>query len=150
MKKLPLTRGKYLLIDDDQLHLISKYKLFCRGSEKLPYAAFVIKKGNGKYVHRFIIKAKKGQIVDHINGNSLDCRKKNLRIVSHRKNILNSSLIKKRPVGIRGTEKTKSGKWSAVIRIGNHKKLRLGLFSTQKEASSAYEKAVKKYHEKIN
>jgi hypothetical protein len=38
---------------------------------------------------RYILKAKKGQIVDHINRNPLDNRRENLRIVNARQNVLN-------------------------------------------------------------
>jgi hypothetical protein len=38
---------------------------------------------------RFIIDAKEGQIVDHINGGRLDNRRRNLRIVTARQNSLN-------------------------------------------------------------
>jgi len=41
---------------------------------------------------RIIIKAKKGQIVDHRNREPLDNRRSNLRIVTHRQNMLNRIL----------------------------------------------------------
>jgi hypothetical protein len=41
---------------------------------------------------RIILKAKKGQVVDHRNRDPLDNRKCNLRIVNHRQNLLNRIL----------------------------------------------------------
>lgn len=41
------------------------------------------------FVHRIIMNCPKDKQIDHINGNGLDNRKKNLRIVSNRENSLN-------------------------------------------------------------
>jgi hypothetical protein len=49
---------------------------------------------------RIVLKAKKGQIVDHRNRDPLDNRKSNLRIVNHRQNMLNRIL--KNPTGFIG------------------------------------------------
>ncbi len=65
---------------------------------------------NKKYfsLPRFILKAKKGQIVDHINRKPLDNRRCNLRIVSSRQNALNRRL--KSNTGYIGVSKTKRAK----------------------------------------
>lgn len=44
---------------------------------------------NGTLLHRIILNPPTGLVVDHINRNSLDNRRKNLRIVSQRENVLN-------------------------------------------------------------
>ena len=41
------------------------------------------------YLHRLIMNAPKGMVIDHLNHNTLDCRKKNLRIVSQAENCKN-------------------------------------------------------------
>jgi hypothetical protein len=43
------------------------------------------------YLHRFIMGAESGMEVDHINHNTLDNRKENLRIVTHSQNLQNPS-----------------------------------------------------------
>lgn len=69
------------------------------------------------------------QDVDHINGDGLDNRKNNLRIVSHAKNMLNRQ-------GIHGIKKVPSGKYQACIGI-NYKGIYLGTFNTYEEAKEA-------------
>ena len=39
--------------------------------------------GNPKRIHRLVIKAEKGKIVDHINNNRLDNRRENLIITTY-------------------------------------------------------------------
>jgi len=50
------------------------------------------KSRNTTALARIILKAKKGQIVDHRNREPLDNRRSNLRIVTHRQNMLNRIL----------------------------------------------------------
>jgi hypothetical protein len=148
MRRIPLTRGKFVIVDEDTFIWLSKLNCFCRGDSRKPYAAF-IKNINGSkvelYVHRVIMNAKSKQIVDHSNQNSLDCRRKNLRIVSHRNNILNSSVLNRRKIGVRGTYQTSKSSWIARLRIGNNKRKQFGPFRYRYQASLAYEKALKKY-----
>ncbi len=96
--------------------------------------------GNGKWkglkLHRMIIEAKDGEIVDHINRNRLDNRKENLRIVSHLENAQNASLAKNNKSGYKGVH-FRNGKYSAMIRINGHLK-HIGTFETAEEAAKAY------------
>ncbi len=52
---------------------------------------FINNKKTRKYLHQFIIGSKEGFIIDHINQNTLDNRKKNLRHTDKRMNSLNVS-----------------------------------------------------------
>lgn len=45
------------------------------------------------YLHRLIMNAPKGMVVDHRNHNTLDCRKKNLRVVSQIENCRNTKSL---------------------------------------------------------
>ena len=98
--------------------------------------------------HREIMKAEQGVQVDHINGNSLDNRKSNLRVCSHAENIWNRSAHSNNTSGYKGVSKS-DNKWKACIK--KHGKFYyLGVFDTPQEASEAYNSASKQLHEKFS
>lgn len=98
-------------------------------------------KSNGGAVslHRYLMKALPGQIVDHINGNPLDNRKANLRFVTAQQNGMNrgNTVGRKLPKGVYIRKANKHRPYIAGIR---HQGLyvNLGAFSTVEEASNAY------------
>lgn len=57
-------------------------------TNKIPYARIVINK-KVYPLHRFLLNYEGEKLVDHINNNSLDCRKDNLRITNYSKNAKN-------------------------------------------------------------
>ena len=91
--EIPLTRGLVALIDDEDYDRVSQFKwhasLAGKGSN-LYYARHNPERNKTIRLHRFILNATAGQVVDHINHDGLDCRRENLRIVSQHQNILNS------------------------------------------------------------
>ena len=93
-------------------------------------------------MHNVIMKPSEGFIVDHINGNGLDNRRSNLRIVTRQQNTFNS-------VHKGGTSKYKgvaldkeSGLWRAYI-AKDGKRTWLGRFPDELSAAIAYDKAAK-------
>lgn len=84
-------------------------------------------------------KPAKGFVVDHINGDTLDNRRNNLRIVTVRENSQNTHRHRSgRLVGINWHPQMK--KWIARIHV-NGKKLHLGCFTTPVAAHAAYKQA---------
>lgn len=71
------------------------------------------------YLHRLIMDCPKNMVVDHINGNTLDCRKANMRIITHGQNRQNQHVLhSKNTSGYRGVSWCKSHKkWRAVIKL---------------------------------
>ena len=90
--------------------------------------------------------APEGLLVDHINGNSLDNRKANLRLATYMQNNwntrrgINEGSSKYKGVGWMKKEK----KWRAKFRR-NHKTVHLGVFDDEKAAARAYNKAVSEH-----
>lgn len=79
--------------------------------------------GYSKHMSRVILDTP--DFVDHINHNTLDNRKKNLRVVTRSQNQIN--------VNYRGITVTKSGKYYAHIKI-NQQMINLGVYTFEEEA----------------
>lgn len=93
------------------------------------------------YLHRLVMNAAEGELVDHISQDKLDNRKTNLRVASKSINALNSDRAKGTS-GYRGVvrNKQKGKDWQAKITI-NGKVKHLGRFDKPEEAHQAYLKA---------
>lgn len=91
------------------------------------------------YLHREIMQPEERDEVDHRNGNGLDNRRANLRVVAHRLNLANQR-TQQRPKSSRykGVSFYKrDGRWESSIKI-NGRKIRLGLFAAERDAAAAY------------
>jgi len=84
-----------------------------------------------KSLHRIIMGDKDGYVVDHINGNTFDNRKSNLRYLSHKDNVRNQHIKNKN--NIPGCQLMPSGKYRVRIR-SNSKEIHVGTFDNKQEA----------------
>ena len=100
------------------------------------------------YIHRYIMKPPLNMVVDHIDGDKLNNHRSNLRICSHRENVINSSAQKHKlyskykGVSFCSTEK-RIKKWVAACEL-HGKRITIGRFHTEIEAAKAYNKEAKK------
>jgi hypothetical protein len=148
-RKIRLTQGKYAIVDPYDFEKLSQYKWCIKKNKnkKTIYAhRAAYKMKNTVLMHRQIMCAEKGILIDHINNNGLDNRKANLRFATYRQNAWNSKM------GINsGSSKYKgvswdrrSKKWRAMI-CNNYKKMHLGFFDNEKAAAKVYNEAAKKH-----
>lgn len=152
MKILRINSKKYglleiLLDDEDYDRLENDFPnmnwTITKNRNKL-YAEKRVNKKN-VYLHRYIMNCPKGKYVDHINHNTLDNRKENLRITNNADNLRNGQLRPNNTTGINGVyyDKTRK-KYVARIRV-NYKIIHLGRFNTLKEATQKRKEAEVKY-----
>lgn len=89
-------------------------------------------------MHRVILGAKKGQIVDHINGDGLDNRRENLRFVTHGQNMQNRrGATKRSKTGIRGVFfEVRKARYVAKVKV-NRRVVHLSYHRTIAEAQAA-------------
>ena len=88
-----------------------------------------------EYLHRIITNCPPGFVVDHINRDSMDNRRCNLRVVTKRENMLNSKRCDESGVTYSySRKKFKSYTWE------NQKHVHLGYFKTKDEAMEAVKK----------
>lgn len=99
----------------------------------------------GYKAHRLVWMINYGEfpdgIVDHIDGNRLNNKIENLRIVTASENSKNTRVSRANTSGVKGVNLNKrSGGWVAQIgKEGKH--MHLGTFSTKEKATEAYENA---------
>lgn len=145
MKRIPLTRGQFALVDDEDYEKVSKYK-WC--AKKVRYGGFVaVGKISNKviYMHRFIMNTPKRMDTDHWNHQKLDNRKENLRICNRHQNMANSKPRKNCTSKFKGIYWHKRRrKWNVSI-TRNGKRLNLGYFDNEIEAAKIYDKKAKEF-----
>lgn len=99
------------------------------------------------YLHRFIANCPSGYVPDHINHDTTDNRRSNLRIVTQQVNLINKSGAQKRSKsGVRGVSFHKAtGKWYARVYLGG-KEIYSKWFDSFSKACIAVEKAREYYY----
>lgn len=145
--EIVLTREQVAIIDADDLNLVLKYGGWIAQLSRGNYRAVRcprIDEDNPVYLMpRLIMGASGGEEVDHINHDTLDNRKSNLRLCSHQENMCNSQ-----PKGqseYKGVYPTDWGTWCAAVTV-NGERFYLGSFPSEQDAAAAYNKAAKDKH----
>lgn len=163
MAEVKLTQGLVALIDDQDAERVSRYKWHIKTQTARPgvvYAQTTVRLAPGRKgkttsltLHRFIVEAEPGVVVDHRSGNTLDNRRENLRVTDARGNSTNvtSSKNQKRG-GFKGVSWNRNaGKWEVAICAGEHrlngkrKKLHLGLYDDPRAAARVYDSAAREH-----
>ena len=148
MKKIPLTKGKFAIVDAKNFEWLNQWKWSAQQIGVNYYAVRCVNRKNEKrifiFMHRLIFNLQIGDgiKIDHINGESFDNRECNLRICSQKQNVINRHKVR----GIsqyKGVTRHKR-KWRAQIKLDGKTK-HLGLFNNELDAGAAYDLAALKY-----
>lgn len=148
-KEMHLPCGHVVIVDAADYEWLSQWKWHALNNHgRGRYAIRGEKAEDGKqvtvYMHRLIMSAGKGILVDHINGDGLDNRRINLRLATRHENMRNQHNQRSNS-GYRGVSWHRTRKkWGARIRYAN-KLWHLGWFDDPKEAALAYNKAALEY-----
>ena len=133
VRYIALTKGKFAIVDMEDYERLSRHKWYAMEVKGRWYARRSIP-GGVILMHREIMNAPDGMLVDHINGNGLDDRKVNLRLCTVQQNCSNSRS--------RGGASQYLGvsrhrdKWVARM-MHNGEDFNLGLFDDEVEAAKA-------------
>ena len=134
MIKIPLTQDKVAIIDDEDYKRVSQYKWSYHNQ------GYAQTNGGWTLMHRFILNARDGQQVDHINGDRLDNRRENLRFVTNSQQHINRSkpAFVNRTSNYKGVSLRSNGRWQVMLQ-----RRYVGTFLTEEEAARAYDKRAK-------
>ncbi len=135
------------LIDSDQIEKVGRYRW---GVMRGKHGAFYVianlphKDGCGGQIllHRLVMDAATGALVDHIDHNPLNNTRANLRLASNGQNMQNLTRATKRSAsGVLNVYWYKAyQKWEAGITV-NHKRVKLGYFKDIRDAEAAVKRA---------
>lgn len=150
---IPLGHERFALVDADIATEISQWR-WCvsgkvaKGRKLYAHRPFKISedaawKGNTAWVklHIFIARPPPGMEVDHINGDTMDNRRQNLRWATNQQNCINRRTDRH---GLRGVYPA-DGSWSARIKT-HSKQINVGRYATPADAAHAYDEAARRVH----
>jgi hypothetical protein len=138
--KIPLSGGKAILIDGQSLERIAPHKWYAVKMRNIWYAITHTNGCGTISMHRLIMEARPGQEIDHINGNGLDNRRINLRLVTRQQNLQNQK-TRQHISSYKGVSwERRIKRWKARI-THNYQIFYLGCFKNEKDAARAYNRA---------
>ena len=142
-KLIPLTQGKYTIVDEKNYDMLSKHTWYAKCECGIWYAVREIRDAEGKRttqrMHRYILNCPKGKDVDHKNHNGLDNRESNIRICTNSQNQQNQRPCRGGSSKYKGVSFRKdTNRWTAHIKNGG-KLINLGNYGTEIEAAKIYD-----------
>lgn len=156
MREIELTQGKVAIVDDGDYAYLSQFKWYAHKPKaggrdgNIWYATRHIRLPSGRVsslaMHRAIMEASNGVLVDHVDGDGLNNQRVNLRLCTYRQNRLNSPSRRIATSKYKGVSwNSRAKKWQAQIGVDG-KNIYLGCFLDELEAASVYDHAAQGLH----
>lgn len=144
-KQLP--SGHYFYFDDEDIDLVNSYKWHIqKGYVATEVGSRKLNQRKVFHLHRLILGASPGQLVDHRDRDPLNNRRENLRLSTRSTNGMNRTRQANNTSGFKGVSLHKpTGKYRAYITI-NRQTRHLGLFPNPEEAYEVYLLAARELH----
>lgn len=147
MRTIPIPGGFEAMVDAEKESQLKDYKWYLHSG--YPARHLPRTKPRTRFMHHEILPPKKGFYIDHINGDRLDNRIKNLRYVTCQQNNFNRGKnLSKISTAHKGVYWSKEkALWIALIKMDG-KSIHLGYFTNADSAAQAYNaKATEKFGE---
>lgn len=144
MKRIPLTQGKFAMVDAKNFDWLNQWKWQTHKSGNTYYAVRCIGKQPNRHkllMHREILNIPKGMNTDHINHKGFDNRRCNIRACTQKQNCQNRQLRRGESSKYKGVSwHKKVKKWRAYISCPQ---IHLGLFNNEIMAAKRYDEKAK-------
>lgn len=149
MKTIKLTQDKIAIVDNEDFESVSTCRWHAVCYRGYAYAERWTRENRSaktELLHHFVLHVPSSQLIDHINGNGLDCRKSNLRVCTKSQNAMNRGKQANNTSGYKGVSWARHfGQWRAQIWVGR-KNIFLGYFLDKLDAARAYNEAAILHH----
>jgi hypothetical protein len=149
-KRIELTQGKFAFVDDEDFDRVNQFNWCAIQNRGNWYAHRRVTTNRGRgmiqSLHRAILTVPDGMVIDHIDGDGLNCTKENLRICSPQENAQNKRKPSTNTSGYKGVTRARGThhRWKAQIKV-NQKEIHIGSFPDVISAARAYNAAATKY-----
>lgn len=138
MKMIQLTKSQWAKVDDEDFDFLSTFKWHVRFNRRNKYAITMMC-NKSVSMHRLLLSAERGEVVDHINHDGLDNRRSNIRIVTGSMNQYNRLPNDNCASQFKGVIKNRK-KWSSQIKV-NGRSIYLGSYDDEVLAAKIYNTA---------
>jgi hypothetical protein len=150
-KYIALTKGQFALVDEGDFEELSRFNWYASWAKSTQSYYAVRRTGTEsgrhfEYMHRYILGLGWRESGDHINRNTLDNRRVNLRPCTNQQNIFNQGISSRNRSGFKGVSFFKTrNKWRAVLSTRGEYR-HIGYFDSPEDAARAYDSVVTDLH----